>query len=146
MERGTVERPDEAFSAQAAADPSFQYRFKGVLRAVVLYLQARKNLLGIEIGEAKSYLISRLILVCFAFICVAFGYGLALVGGIWWLSQLVHTQWWKFCLILVPFHFLLGYLLVRLASRAPREPLFQESRNELRKDKEWLSNPNEPWW
>jgi len=59
-----VERPDEAFSAQAAADPSFQYRFKGVLRAVVLYLQARKNLLGIEIGEAKSYLISRLILVC----------------------------------------------------------------------------------
>ncbi len=141
-----MDRPEDSFSKGGSPDSTLQQRFKGVLRAVVLYLQARKTLLIIEIGEAKSYLISRLVLVCCALLCVSFGYGLALVGGIWWLSQFLNLPWWHLCLALVPIHLMLAYLLVRVASKAPKEPLFQESRNELRKDKEWLSNPNEPWW
>lgn len=125
---------------------ALQNRFQKVLRALVLYFQARSRLFGLEWKEAAGHFSKRLILAVLAATFILFGYALLLAGAIIVIDHFTRVPWWFVCLLLAPGHLLLGYLFLRLARRPPDVPLFEESLKELEKDREWLSNPTKPWW
>ena len=127
-------------------DSSLQTRFQRVLSGLVLYLQARRCLFGLEAKEAAEFLSARLILALVALTLLFFGYALLLAGAIIAVDHFTQIPWWSVCLLLAPGHLLAGFILFRLAVRRPKTPLFEESINELAKDREWLSNPKKPWW
>ena len=128
------------------SDGSLQDRFQKVLRALVLYLQARQQLFVIETGEAFAYLSKRLVLVLVASVFLLFGYALLLAGAIIVIDHFTRVPWWFVCLLLAPGHLVIGYLFFRIAKRPPSGPLYEESIRELAKDREWLSNSTKPWW
>lgn len=125
---------------------ALQTRFQKVLRALVLYCQARTRLFGLEWKEAVEYLSKRLVLGILAGIFLLFGYLLLLAGAIIVIDHFTRVPWWFVCLLLAPGHLFLGYLFLRMAKRPPDVPLFEETLKELEKDREWLSNPTKPWW
>ncbi len=141
-----MDSPEGAPHSQEPQREGLARRFRSILRGGILYLQARQRLFIIEAVEATAFLVNRGTRAVLALFFLAFGYALLLAGGILFLSRLLPMPWWFLCLILAPLHLLLGWLFLRAARRRPETPLFEESRNELRKDRDWLSNSNEPWW
>ena len=127
-------------------DGALQTRFQKVLRSLVLYVEARHLLFGLEFKEAFEHFSKRTVLALAALVFLVFGYALLLAGTIIVVDYFTRVPWWFVCLLLAPGHLLIGYLCLRLAKRPPEEPLFKESINELTKDREWLSNPTKPWW
>ncbi|MFT4637860.1 MAG: putative membrane protein YqjE [Verrucomicrobiales bacterium] len=125
---------------------SLQTRFQKMLRGLVLYTQARHRLFHIEALEAVQFFSRKFIFGLVAFLFLAFGYALLLSGAIIVVDHFTPIPWWFVCLLLAPGHLLIGFVFFRMAKRPPPAPLFEESINELAKDREWLSNPTKPWW
>ncbi len=126
-------------------DASLQTRFHQVVRGLVVYLQARHQLFLIEGREASEFFTKKLVLSLIALVFLVVGYGLFLVGAVMTVSLWSGMPWHFACLLAAAGHLFLGVVFLRLARRRPKTPLFEESTNELAKDREWLSNPRKPW-
>jgi len=103
-------------------DGALQNRFQKVLRSLVLYVQARHLLFGLEFQEAFEYFSKRTILALLAFVFLVFGYALLLAGAIIVIDHFTRLPWWFVCLLLAPGHLVIGYLCLRLAKRPPEKP------------------------
>ncbi len=126
-------------------DASLQSRFQSVVRSVVVYLQARHRLWAIEAGEAKEVFSRKLCLVLVALVFLVLGYMLIVVGAMMMMARLAWAPWPVISLLVGLGHLLVGAVVWAVARRSPKEPFFQETLNELEKDREWLSSPQKPW-
>jgi len=114
-----------------------------LLSAVVEFFETR---LALAAQESKSAAVQILILIgCLVFagaLCVM-GYVFLMVSAIVGLAHLAGTSWPWIALIVGLVHFIIALVLLVVARSRITKPMFRETVDELKKDREWLRNLNQ---
>ena len=114
-----------------------------LVSAVVEFFETRLALAG---QESKSAAVQILILIgCLVFagaLCVM-GYVFLVVSAIVGLAHLAGTSWPWIALIVGLVHFIIALVLLVVARSRITKPMFRETVDELKKDREWLRNLNQ---
>jgi len=114
-----------------------------LLSAVVEFFETR---LALAAQESKSAGVQILILIgCLVFagaLCVM-GYVFLMVSAIVGLAHLAGTSWPWIALIVGLVHFIIALVLLVVARSRITKPMFRETVDELKKDREWLRNLNQ---
>ena len=114
-----------------------------LVSAVVEFFETRFALLA---KESKSAAVHLLILIgCLVFagaLCVT-GYVFLVVTAIVGLAHLAGTSWPWIALIVGLVHFILALVLLLVARSRITKPMFRDTVDELKKDREWLRNLNQ---
>jgi uncharacterized membrane protein YqjE len=133
MNPGTPPAPEDRASAT------------GLLRSIALYVEARGRLLHIEGQEAGVRLSGLTGMFMLALTALIIGWMLAAPALVWIIAEANGWHWTRVALAGAGIHlFLALLLLVGLKSRLRSMQLFEESFNQLRRDREWLaSNKND---
>lgn len=113
------------------------------------HLKARAELLGIETGEAASFLARKAACAIAAAILSGIAYavvGIALVSllGRWleasWPDTFAGLGWQLVALAAGVMHLLAALVLFRRLKGKPARPLFEFTRSEIQKDRQWLTD------
>lgn len=122
-----------------------RHRVTGLLRALALYVEARGRLLQIESQEAGSRISGSVGLFMVTMASFIIGWLLAAPALVWLIAQQTDLPWPKVALIGAGAHLMFGMIfLIVLRLRIRRMHLFEETFNQLRRDREWLaSNKND---
>lgn len=121
-----------------------------ILKGLQEYLAARTELLGIESAEASQYAKRQAKLGIICAVAAFFGYALALVAIIGILGNIlgifldaspledhaVHIV----ALIVGAIHLFVAYRMLRKLSQPPETPLFEVTRSEFQKDRQWIKD------
>jgi uncharacterized membrane protein YqjE len=114
-----------------------------LLSAVADFFESRLALAG---QESKSAALQILILIgCLGFagaLCVM-GYVFLVVSAIVGLAHLAGTSWPWIALIVGLVHFIIALVLLLVARSRITKPMFRDTVDELKKDREWLKNLNQ---
>ena len=113
-----------------------------LLNSLIGFLESR---LALFAKESKTALVHVLVLVgCLAgaaFLAV-FGYLFLVASAIAGLAQALHMSWIKITLMTAALHFVLAFICVMIARSRMHKSMFEMTGVELKKDREWLKNPN----
>ena len=114
-----------------------------LVRAVADFFESR---LALAAQESKSAAMQILILIgCVVFagaLCVM-GYVFLVVSAIVGLAHLAGTSWPWIALIVGLVHFIIAMVLLLVARSRITKPMFRDTVDELKKDREWLKNLNQ---
>jgi len=118
-----------------------QSRVAGLLRAVALYIEARGRLLQIEGQEAGSKASSLTGHIVLTLSSLVIGWMLAAPALVRMIAERSGWHWAKVALCGAGAHLFIGFfLLLLLKARLKRLRLFEETFNQLRRDREWLAS------
>jgi uncharacterized membrane protein YqjE len=115
----------------------------GLISAVVAFFESRFVLLA---QESKSAAVQLLILVgCIiaAMALCVMGYVFLIVSAVVGLAHLLGTSWPVVALVVALLHFIIAGVLLLVARSRITKPMFQDSIDELKKDREWLKTLNQ---
>ena len=114
-----------------------------LLSAVADFFESR---FALAAQESKSAAVQILILIgCLVFagaLCVM-GYVFLVVSAIVGLAHLAGTSWPWIALIVGLVHFIIALVLLLIARSRITKPMFRNTVDELKKDREWLKNLNQ---
>ena len=79
----------------------------------------------------------------FAGVLCAMGYVFLVVSAIVGLAHLAGTSWPWIALIVGLVHFIIAMVLLLVARSRITKPMFRDTVDELKKDREWLKNLNQ---
>jgi uncharacterized membrane protein YqjE len=114
------------------------------LGTVALYAVARLQLLQLEAREAGSRSLSLLLLAVLALGVLGSGWLIAVPALVWLAAETFSIPWHIAALAAAALHILVGGLLLALLKRKIAGlKLFEDTVNELQKDRQWLS-PKQP--
>jgi uncharacterized membrane protein YqjE len=71
------------------------------------------------------------------------GYVFLIVSAVVGLAHLLGTSWPVVALVVAVVHFIVAAVLLLVARSRITKPMFQDSRDELKKDREWLKTLNQ---
>jgi len=114
-----------------------------LLTAVADFFESRLVLAG---KESKSAALQILILIgslLFAGVLCVMGYVFLIVSAIVGLAHLAGTSWPWIALIAGLAHFIIALALLLVARSRISKPMFRDTVDELKKDREWLRNLNQ---
>src|SRR5436305_6024637 len=114
-----------------------------LLTAVVTFFESR---LALAARESKSAGLQILILLgslVFAGVLCAMGYVFLIVSAIGGLAHLAGTSWPWITLIVALVHFIIALVFLLVARSRISKPMFRDTVDELKKDREWLRNLNQ---
>ena len=115
----------------------------GLISAVVAFFESRFVLLG---QESKSAAVQLLILVGCVIAALALclmGYVFLIVSAVVGLAHLLGTSWPVVALVVALLHFIIAGVLLLVARSRITKPMFRDSIDELKKDREWLKTLNQ---
>ena len=115
----------------------------GLISAVVAFFESRFVLLA---QESKSAAVQLLILVgCIiaALALCVMGYVFLIVSAVVCLAHLLGTSWPVVALVVALLHFIIAGVLLLVARSRITKPMFRDSIDELKKDREWLKTLNQ---
>ncbi len=115
----------------------------GLISAVVTFFESRFVLLA---QESKSAAVQLLILVgCIiaALALCVMGYVFLIVSAVVGLAHLLGTSWPVVALVVALLHFIIAGVLLLVARSRITKPMFRDSIDELKKDREWLKTLNQ---
>ena len=115
----------------------------GLISAVVAFFESRFVLLA---QESKSAAVQLLILVgCIiaAMALCVMGYVFLIVSAVVGLAHLLGTSWPVVALVVALLHFIIAGVLLLIARSRITKPMFRDSIDELKKDREWLKTLNQ---
>ena len=115
----------------------------GLISAVVAFFESRFVLLA---QESKSAAVQLLILVgCIiaALALCVMGYVFLIVSAVVGLAHLLGTSWPVVALVVALLHFIIAGVLLLVARSRITKPMFRDSIDELKKDREWLKTLNQ---
>jgi uncharacterized membrane protein YqjE len=115
----------------------------GLISAVVAFFESRFVLLA---QESKSAAVQLLILVgCIiaALALCVMGYVFLIVSAVVGLAHLLGTSWPVVALVVALVHFIIAAVLLLVARSRITKPMFRDSIDELKKDREWLKTLNQ---
>jgi uncharacterized membrane protein YqjE len=96
--------------------------------------------------ESKTALI-RLLLITLCLVAAvmlfSFGYVFLIAGAIVGIARLAQISWVGIALAAAGLHIVVGLFLIVIAQAKMKKPLFRATIEELKKDREWLSNLDE---
>jgi uncharacterized membrane protein YqjE len=114
-----------------------------LISAVVEFFEARFVLVA---EESKSAALQMLILVACVVgalaLCVM-GYVFLIVSAVVGLAHLLGTSWPVVALVVALVHFVIAGVLLLVARSRITKPMFRDTVDELKKDREWLKTLNQ---
>jgi len=114
-----------------------------LISAVVAFFEGRFVLLA---QESKSAAVQLLILVGCVIAALALclmGYVFLIVSAVVGLAHLLGTSWPVVALVVALLHFIIAGVLLVVARSRITKPMFRDSIDELKKDREWLKTLNQ---
>jgi uncharacterized membrane protein YqjE len=114
-----------------------------LLTAAADFFESR---LALAAKESKSAALQILIMIgslIFAALLCVMGYVFLIVSAIAGLAHLAGTSWPWIALIVGLVHFIIALVLLLIARSRITKPMFQDTVDELKKDREWLRNLNQ---
>jgi uncharacterized membrane protein YqjE len=115
----------------------------GLISAVVAFFESRFVLLA---QESKSAAVQLLILVGCVIAALALcvmGYVFLIVSAVVGIAHLLGTSWPVVALVAALLHFIVAGVLLLVARSRITKPMFRDSIDELKKDREWLKTLNQ---
>lgn len=115
----------------------------GLISAVVAFFESRVFLLA---QESKSAAVQVLILVGCVIAALALclmGYVFLIVSAVVGIAHLLGTSWPVVALVVALLHFIVAGVLLVVARSRITKPMFRDSIDELKKDREWLKTLNQ---
>jgi uncharacterized membrane protein YqjE len=115
----------------------------GLLSAIVEFFEIR---FALAAQESKAAALQLLILVGCVIAALALGvmgYVFLIVSAVVGVAHLLGTSWPVVALIVALVHFIIAGALLLVARSRITKPMFQDTRDELKKDREWLKTLNQ---
>jgi uncharacterized membrane protein YqjE len=115
----------------------------GLISAVVAFFESRFVLLA---QDSKSAAVQLLILVACVIAALALcvmGYVFLIVSVVVGIAHLLGTSWPVVALVAALVHFIIAGVLLLVARSRVTKPMFRDSIDELKKDREWLKTLNQ---
>ena len=108
--------------------------------ALAEFFESRAELLATESRAALlQFLVAAICLVA-AVLFFAFGYVFLLGSGVVAIAHMANVSWIWIALAAAGLHFIIALVFLVVAGTGIKRPLFRETREELKKDREWLKN------
>ena len=111
----------------------------GWLESLAGLVSNRIALIQLELKQAAQQRVRALICVIAGAVCAFFTWVLLLAGGIYAISVASGWPWHLVTLCCAALHLVVAILLFRTAM-APKSPPFPHTREEFRKDREWIES------
>ena len=114
-----------------------------LISAIVSFFESRFVLVA---QESKSVAVQLLILVgcvIVAFALCLMGYVFLIVSAVVGLAHLLGTSWAVVALVVALVHFIIAGVLLLVARSRITKPMFPDTVDELKKDREWLKTLNQ---
>jgi uncharacterized membrane protein YqjE len=114
----------------------------GLLSAIVEFFEIR---FALAAQESKSAALQLLILVGCVIAALALflmGYVFLIVGAVVGIAHLLGTSWPVVALVVALVHFIIATVLLLVARSRITKPMFPDTVNELKRDREWLKTLN----
>ena len=115
----------------------------GLISAVLEFFESRFVLLA---QESKSAAVQLLILAGCLIVALALclmGYVFLIVSAVAGLAHLLGTSWPVVALVVALVHFIIAAVLLLVARSRITKPMFPDTVDELKKDREWLKTLNQ---
>jgi uncharacterized membrane protein YqjE len=115
----------------------------GLLSAILEFFEIR---FALAAQESKSAALQLLILVgCViaALTLSLMGYVFLIVSAVVGIAHLLGTSWSVVALIVALMHFIIAAVLLLVARSRITKPMFPDTRDELKRDREWLKTLNQ---
>ena len=114
-----------------------------LLTAVVAFFESRLALAARESKSAGLQILVLLGSLVFAGVLCVMGYVFLIVSAIAGLAHLAGTSWPWITLIVALVHFIIALVFLLVARSRISKPMFRDTVDELKKDREWLRNLNQ---
>ena len=115
----------------------------GLISAVVAFFEGRFVLLAQESKTAAVQLVILVGCVIAALALCLMGYVFLIVSAVVGLAHLLGTSWPVVALVVALLHFIIAGVLLVVARSRITKPMFRDSIDELKKDREWLKTLNQ---
>ena len=115
----------------------------GLLSAVVEFFEIRFAVLTQESKSVGLRLLIAVGCVIGALVLCVMGYVFLIVSAVVGIAHLLGTSWLVVALVVALLHFIIAGALVLVARSRITKPMFQDTRDELKKDREWLKSLNQ---
>ena len=115
----------------------------GLLSAIVEFFEIR---FALAAQESKAAALQLLILVGCVIAALALclmGYVFLIVSAVVGIAHLLGTSWPVVALVVALVHFIIAGVLLLVARSRITKPMFRDTRDELKKDREWLKTLNQ---
>jgi uncharacterized membrane protein YqjE len=115
----------------------------GLISAVTEFFESR---FALAAEESKSAALQLLILIGCVIAALALcimGYVFLIVSAVVGLAHLLGTSWPVVALLAALLHFIIALVLLLVARSSISKPMFRDTVDELKKDREWLKNLNQ---
>jgi len=116
----------------------------GIICAVVAFFESRFVLLAQESKTAAMQLLILVGCVIAALALCLMGYVFLIVSAVVGLAHLLGTSWPVVALVAALVHFIIAGVLLLVARSRITKPMFRDTVDELKKDREWLKTLNQP--
>ena len=115
----------------------------GLISAVLAFFEGRFLLLAQESKTAAVHLLILVGCVIAALALCLMGYVFLIVSAVVGLAHLLGTSWPVVALVVALLHFIIAGVLLLVARSRITKPMFRDSIDELKKDREWLKTLNQ---
>ena len=110
----------------------------GLLSAIVEFFEIRFALAAQESKAAALQLLILVGCVIAALALCVMGYVFLIVSAVVGIAHLLGTSWAVVALVVALVHFIIAGALLLVARSRITKPMFRDTRDELKKDREWL--------
>jgi uncharacterized membrane protein YqjE len=115
----------------------------GLLSAIVEFFEIRFALAAQESKAAALQLLILVGCVIAALALCVMGYVFLIVSAVVGIAHLLGTSWPVVALVVALVHFTIAGALLLVARSRITKPMFRDTRDELKKDREWLKTLNQ---
>jgi len=115
----------------------------GLLSAIVEFFEIRFALAAQESKAAALQLLILVGCVIAALALCVMGYVFLIVSAVVGIAHLLGTSWPVVALVVALVHFIIAGALLLVARSRVTKPMFRDTRDELKKDREWLKTLNQ---
>ena len=115
----------------------------GLLSAIVEFFEVRFALAAQESKAAALQLLILVGCVIAALALCVMGYVFLIVSAVVGVAHLLGTSWPVVALVVALVHFIIAGALLLVARSRIAKPMFRDTRDELKKDREWLKTLNQ---
>jgi len=115
----------------------------GLLSAIVEFFEIRFALAAQESKAAALQLLILVGCVIAALALCVMGYAFLIVSAVVGVAHLLGTSWPVVALVVALVHFIIAGALLLVARSRITKPMFRDTRDELKKDREWLKTLNQ---
>lgn len=111
-----------------------------LVSALADFFESRAALFATESKAAVVQIIVAAVCLLAAVLFFAFGYMFLLASAVVAVAHMANVSWLWVALAVAGLHFVIALILLVIAGTGIKRPIFRTTREELRKDREWLKS------